>query len=201
MLDHRTGRFTILTNDLLENGLNMIATIRPARLEDALGIGKVQVDSWRSSYKSLIADSFLATLSYERRAQVWSQNLSDPHSNSFLYVAESSPEELIGFVSAGPEREGDPIYKGELYAIYLLQQAQRQGLGRKLMDMVMRELVERGFSAMLLWVLKDNLPARKFYEAAGGEYVREKSVEIGRQSLIEVAYGWKNLLPFIKPKE
>jgi len=185
----------------LENGLNMIATIRPATLEDALGIGKVQVDSWHSSYKSLIADSFLATLTYERRAQVWSQNLSDPHNNSFLYVAESSPGELVGFVSAGPEREGDPIYKGELYAIYLLQQAQRQGLGQKLMKIVMRELVKRGFSAMLLWVLKDNLPARKFYKAAGGEFLREKPVEIGSQVLLEVAYGWKDIRPFVKSKE
>lgn len=48
----------------------MIATIRPARLEDALGIGKVQVDSWHSSYKSLIANSFLATLTYERRGSL-----------------------------------------------------------------------------------------------------------------------------------
>jgi hypothetical protein len=73
MLGHRTGRFTILTNELLENGLNMIATIRPARLEDAPGIGKVQIDSWRSSYKGLVDDAFLATLSSERRPQVWSQ--------------------------------------------------------------------------------------------------------------------------------
>jgi ribosomal protein S18 acetylase RimI-like enzyme len=179
----------------------MIATIRQATPEDALGIGKVQVDSWRSSYRGLVEDAFLAALSYERRAQVWSQNLTDPNSRSFLYVAESSPGELVGFVSAGPVREGDPIYKGELYAIYLLQQAQHQGLGQKLVEIVMRELVERGFTAMLLWVLKDNLPARKFYAAAGGEPLREKPVEIGSQVLIEVAYGWKDLLPFIKPKE
>ncbi len=179
----------------------MIATIRPATLEDAQGIGKVQVDSWRSSYKGLIADAFLATLSPERRAQVWSQNLTSPHNGSFLDVAETSPGEIVGFVSAGPEREGDPIYKGELYAIYLYQQVQRQGLGRKLMDSVMRGLLERGFSSMLLWVLKDNLPARKFYEAVGGKSLREKPVEIGSQTLIEVAYGWKNLLPFLLPKE
>jgi ribosomal protein S18 acetylase RimI-like enzyme len=185
----------------MENGSNMITTIRPARPEDALGIGKVQVDSWRSAYKGLINEAFLASLSFERRAHVWSQTLSNPQSRSFLYVAESNPGEVVGFVSAGPEREGDSIYKGELYAIYLLQQAQRQGLGQKLVKMVMRELVERGFSTMLLWVLKDNLPARKFYEAAGGEALREKPVEIGSQVLIEVAYGWKDLLPFIKSKE
>jgi ribosomal protein S18 acetylase RimI-like enzyme len=179
----------------------MIAIIRPARLEDVPGIAKVQVDSWRTSYKGLIADEFLAALTYERRMQVWSQNLTDPQNNSFLYVGETRLGEIAGFVSAGAEREGDPNYRGELYAIYLLQQAQRHGLGRKLVDIAMRELCERGYSSMLLWVLRDNLPARKFYEAIGGEALRQKSIEIGSQVLIEVAYGWKNLLTLVSTKE
>jgi ribosomal protein S18 acetylase RimI-like enzyme len=179
----------------------MIASIRPARIADAPGIGKVQVDSWRSSYKGLIADEFLATLSYEHRTQVWSQNLSYPKNNGFLYVAESKPDEIVGFVAAGAEREGDPNYQGELYAIYLLHEVKRQGLGRRLVDAVMRELSERGFSSMLLWVLKDNLPARKFYEALGGIYLCEKPIEIGSQRLIEVAYGWKNLGMHVSTKE
>jgi len=178
----------------------MIATIRPARLEDAPGIAKVQVDSWRSTYKGLIADAFLAGLSYEHRTQVWSKNLTDRSNGGFLYIAETSPGEIVGFVSAGPEQAGDPLYRGEIYAIYLLQQAQGQGLGRKLLSTAMDELVERGLSSMLLWVLKDNLPARKFYEAAGGEYLREKPIEIGSQILIEAAYGWKNLPALVSRK-
>ena len=179
----------------------MIATIRPARLEDAPGIAKVHVDSWRSTYKGSIADEFLAALSYERRAQYWSESLTAPQNASFLYVAESRPGDIIGFVSAGPEREGDSNYRGELNAIYLLPQAQGQGLGQKLVNIVMCDLCERGFSSMFLWVLKDNLPARKFYEAVGGAYLREKPIEIGSQILLEVAYGWKNLLSRVPTKE
>ena len=44
--------------------------------------------------------------------------------------------------------------------------------------------------AMLVWVLKDNHPARGFYEALGGRYLREKTIEIGGTTLAEVAYGW-----------
>jgi len=40
----------------------------------------------------------------------------------------------------------------------------------------------------MLWVLRDNTPARKFYATLG-----EKPIEIGTQTLIEVAYGWKDL--------
>ena len=178
----------------------MITTIRLARLEDACGIAKVHVDSWRSTYKGLIADEFLAALSYEGRTQIWSQYLTNPN-GGFLYVAEAGPGDMAGFVSAGPERGGDQDYRGELYALYLLQQAQRQGLGRKLVDLVMHELCGRGFSSMLLWVLKDNLPSRKFYEAMGRVTLREKPIEIGRQIYIEVAYGWKNLKAYPKIHE
>ena len=179
----------------------MITTIRPARLEDVPGIAKVHVDSWRTTYKGLIADEFLAALSYEGRAQIWKKDLSDPENNSILYVAETRPDGIVGFVSAGPARSDDQYYQGELYAIYLLQQAQSQGIGRKMVNIAMRELSKRGFSSMLLWVLKDNLPSRKFYEAVGGEYLREKPIEIGSQDLIEVAYGWKNLGIYPKVKK
>ena len=87
----------------------MIATIRPARLEDAPGIAKVHVDSWRSTYKGLITDEFLDTLSYERRAQIWSKNLNDPENNSLLYVAETRPGGIVGFASAGPARGAQGI--------------------------------------------------------------------------------------------
>jgi L-amino acid N-acyltransferase YncA len=179
----------------------MIATIRPATLEDAPGIAKVHVDSWRTTYKGLIADEFLAALSYERRAQIWSKNLTDPQNDGFLYVAETKPGGMVGFVSAGPARDDDQDYQGELYAIYLLQQAQGQGIGRNLVSTVMREFCRRNFSSMMLWVLKDNLPSRKFYEAVGGAYLRERPIEIGNQVLIEVAYGWKNLASLISTKE
>ena len=46
---------------------------------------------------------------------------------------------------------------------------------------------------MLLWVLQDNHPARRFYESMGGEHVDEKTITIGGTDLIEVAYGWKDI--------
>ena len=179
----------------------MTASIRPARLEDASGIAKVQVDSWRSTYKGLIAGEFLTGLSYDGRSQYWSQNLTAPQKVRFLKVAETGPGEIVGFGFAEPEREGDMLYQGEIYAIYLFQQAQGQGLGRKLILTAMQKLCGRCFSSMLLWILKDNLAARKFYEAVGGDTLREKPVEIGSQILVEVAYGWKNLPALVSKKE
>ncbi len=176
-------------------------TIRKATREDAAGIAKVHVDSWRTTYQGILAEEYLANLSYERRAQGWAESLANPQGPGFQYVAETEPGKIIGFVSAGSRHEDEPDYKeyqSEVYAIYLLKQAQGQGTGRRLMEAAMRELCQLGFSSMLLWVLKDNLPSRKFYEAMGGKYLREKPIEIGNQTLLEVAYGWTDICATIQ---
>ena len=54
---------------------------------------------------------------------------------------------------------------------------------------------------MILWVLKDNLKARAFYEAMGGVLIGEKMITIGGAELLEVAYGWPDLTQWLSPKE
>lgn len=39
--------------------------IRKTKLEDASGIAKVQVDSWRKTYKGIVPESFLNSMSYD----------------------------------------------------------------------------------------------------------------------------------------
>jgi hypothetical protein len=55
-------------------------------------------------------------------------------------------------------------------------------------------------TSLLVWVLADN-PARKFYEALGGQYVYDKQVSIGNARLIEVAYGWRNAHLLVAPTQ
>ncbi|MGO8791122.1 MAG: GNAT family N-acetyltransferase [Terriglobia bacterium] len=76
-----------------------------------------------------------------------------------------------------------------MYAIYLLQNHRRQGAGGGIFRACARELEQRGFTSLLLWVLRAN-PARHLYEALGGKVLREREVQIGNERLFEVAYGW-----------
>jgi L-amino acid N-acyltransferase YncA len=173
-------------------------TIRPATPADAPAIAQAHVASWRTSYKGILDDAFLQNLSVQRRAKSWEELLSNPEHPAFLYVAEDETGMIVGFVSGRTERENNAEYTGEVGAIYLVKQAQGQGTERKLMQAPARELIQRGHQSMLLWVLRDNFPARKFYKALGGQYLYEQPIEIGEQKLIEVAYGWKNLLSLAK---
>lgn len=109
------------------------------------------------------------------------------------FVAETEGGDVIGFATCGPEREGNKTYQGELYAIYLLEEYQRMGLGCRLVSAVAQRLLADGFSSMLLWVLEDNHSARRFYESLGGERVGRKTITIGGADLVEVSYGWRDI--------
>ncbi len=167
--------------------------IREASVADAVGIARVHVDTWRSAYRGIVPDSLLDELSYEQRAALW-ERILEPPTSTFTYVAEDpTTQQIIGFVSGGPamDRE-DPLYKGELYTIYILEAYQRQGLGKQLFYLTVERLIEMGLDSMLIWVYTDN-PARRFYESLGGQLVGRQSYEEGGVMLEQVSYGFQPL--------
>jgi GNAT superfamily N-acetyltransferase len=163
--------------------------IREATMADVAAIARVHVDSWRTTYKGLLPDDYLANLTYERREALWRRILSKPPGQDMVYMAEEPASGIVGFVSGGPERSGDPVYTGEVYAIYLLERWQGQGIGRQLLVTLVRQLVQRGLTSLLIWVMADN-PSRRFYEALGGRPVRKRLEMTGGVEVVDVAYGW-----------
>ncbi len=169
----------------------MLKTIRAAHIEDAPGIARVHVDSWRTTYKGIVPAKFLADISYERREQNARQRLSNLN-GTYTYVAEDESGHIVGFISGGLNRDASEEYTGELYAIYILKEAQGHGIGKKLTRVLVERLIQEHYYSMLVWVLADN-PSRHFYEALGGQYVSTKQIEIGGVMLDEVSYGWGDI--------
>ena len=167
--------------------------IGEAKPKDAAAIARVHVDTWRTAYAGILPDDFLDSLQYANSEAVWSAAIAADRPGACLLVAETAEDEVVGFAYGAPEREGKPVYRGEIFAIYVLQAYQRQGAGRRLFSAAARRLHKAGFDAFLLWVLKDNLPARQFYESLGGAYLAEKTITIGGTDLVEVSYGWREI--------
>jgi ribosomal protein S18 acetylase RimI-like enzyme len=174
-------------------GMERAFIIREAVPADAQAIARVNVDTWRTAYTGLVPADFLADLSYEHSEQLWYDRLVEAgQTGTFAYVGENAAGQIVGFAIGGPEREGDPNYRGELYGLYILEEYQRQGLGRRLVSTVAERLVKQGLDSMLIWVLADN-QARGFYETLGGQSLYQKYITVGRARLLEVAYGWQDI--------
>ena len=172
----------------------MTIRIRDAVEADVEGIAKAHVQGWRESYKSFLSPGALEGLSVEERVQMWQWALAEPEPRARLLVAEADDGEIVGFIRGGPIRgKGAELLatEAEIFAIYLLDKVKRQGIGRRLMAGVFDHLAAYGLCSVGLWVLKDNLPARRFYETLGGTAGPEQSFDLRGQMVTEVAYRFE----------
>ena len=92
------------------------------------------------------------------------------------------------------------LYTGEIYFLYLLPAYHRQGIGRHLTVSVVELLVEQDMHSLLIRVLKANAPARRFYEALGGQLVLEEQIEDRGAVLDQVGYGWRDVSVLLHPR-
>ena len=160
---------------------------------DAPALARVHVQSWKETYRGLMPDDFLESMTSEprreRRRSLWTQTLEEGQDSVLVAVEDG---EVVGFASGGLTDFAG--YDAELFTLYLRRSAQGQGIGRALMRELARDLVARGHQSMLLWVLDVN-PTRAFYEYLGGTVITEKTEVVPGGALREVAYGWPDLLP------
>jgi GNAT superfamily N-acetyltransferase len=103
------------------------------------------------------------------------------------YIAEDADGRIVGFAAAGPTRVASLGPAGELYAIYVLPQWQRLGLGRQLFHRAVESLVTPGVDAIVTWVFAAN-PSSSFFESLGGTMVASTS---SRSGLPKVAYAYR----------
>ena len=167
--------------------------IRPASPEDIPAIARVLVDTWRSTFRGVLSDEFLAGMSYERQQNRHGYYLAQDRVSYFVAVDHSSGE-VIGFINGGPNRHRDyPQYAAELYALYVLNDRQRCGAGKRLLAALSSRLTESGFPSMLVWVLAKN-PNRGFYEHAGAREISSRPIVLQPDIVKEIAYGWDDLV-------
>jgi ribosomal protein S18 acetylase RimI-like enzyme len=180
--------------------------IREAKLRDAAAMARVIVDSYRSAHRDQIPEKSLMKFTYKGSERAWIRALREISASAeykeCIFVAENDAGELIGVAMGGPEGSKHPLYTGEIYALYLLPAYQRQGSGRQLTVSVVKRLVEMGLDSLLIRVLKANAPARRFYEALGGQLVPdvEEQFEERGAMLVRIAYGWRDVSELLRPR-
>ena len=163
--------------------------LRLATIEDAETIATIHVCAWRVAYEGIVPAQYLASLSVQERANLWRRVISEQRGTVLLAV---TPHGDVGFVSFGPNRDKDGKQKAEIYAIYVLPEFWKQGIGGELLEEAERQLQDSHFTALTLWVLEKNISARQFYEARGFRLDGDrKEATIGGLFLTELRYEKK----------
>lgn len=126
--------------------------------EEIEGKAYVHWKSWHEAYTGLVAPDFLAGHTLEKctkTAYQWPDR---------LLVAKDDGR-VIGFAGYGAYRDESMPQTGELYALYILREYYGTGVGRALLDAALERLA--GYPRVVLWVLKGNARAIRFYEKCG----------------------------------
>jgi ribosomal protein S18 acetylase RimI-like enzyme len=168
--------------------------VRPATADDADAIAVVQVHTWREAFRGTVPQDHLDRLDPSKRRQVWVRLLRSDQPPTGTFVADHPVDGVVGFIHVSPSRDSDtdPRLVGEVQAVYVLPKHGRQGAGRLLMEAGLRRLAEAGYREVVLWVLQDNQPARRFYEAGGWRADGSSKTDESRGfALAEVRYRYR----------
>jgi ribosomal protein S18 acetylase RimI-like enzyme len=140
--------------------------VRLVAAADVDAVAHLHVAVWQAAYRGLLPDAFLDAISVERRAAMWRQIVERQASPAL--VAERDGR-IVGFVLGGPSQDDDaqPGVTAEILAIYVAPDRWSTGAGVQLMREALTVLRNQGFQEVTLWVLRDNVRARRFYELVG----------------------------------
>ncbi len=73
-----------------------------------------------------------------------------------FYKIVSINNRIVGFVSYGKNRDIAKDNLGEVYAIYILEEFHKKGIGKKLISYVKNDLKEKGYKSLIIWTLEEN---------------------------------------------
>ena len=165
--------------------------IRAATVADAAAIARVHQQSWRTTYSGILPRDVIEQLAGRRSEENWRARLAAAREMETVWIAQEGGQ-VLGFAACGTARHRLESLEAEVYALYVLQPAQRRGVGRLLLQACARHFVRHAHFGFYLWVLKANR-ARMFYEALGGAEIAAKSERLGQHSFAEIAYAWHDL--------
>jgi ribosomal protein S18 acetylase RimI-like enzyme len=169
-----------------------VVVIRTGSAADAAQIATVQREGWFAAYEGIISRAVIdrvtapddgARVRQTYRTRPWQKLVVAEASAQDVAGSPGSPVPgpgIAGYASYGPEvnvltepwpypmtdagRDGQIA---ELYALYVRPAWWSTGTGRALMDRVLARTSGAGYQSIVLWVLRDNARARRFYQRAG----------------------------------
>lgn len=144
-------------------------TVREATPDDAAHVQRVGYESWHAAYDDVLGEEII-----DERLDGWytieSITHDVEHHEGICYVAERD-DEVVGFSITGPSPESEAAF--HLYRIYVLPEHWNEGIGGRLLDRTIEDLLENDVERLELGVLAANDVGVSFYESQGFERIEE----------------------------
>lgn len=142
----------------------MSLVLRLAESRDALSVARVHVRSWQAAYRGLLPEEYLTEMRAEERAKKYDLGNRDPFKPQTIVAVER--DVVCGFATiSAPCGESSSV--GDLCALYVDPEYWGGGIGRALIAAARERMFVAGNRNAMLWLLKGNVRAARFYERDG----------------------------------
>ncbi|MDR2168192.1 MAG: GNAT family N-acetyltransferase [Clostridiales bacterium] len=147
------------------------------------------IASKQAALRGIVPDDILDDLSntVEERVESIKTGLNEAR---WHYYYAAFDNKMIGRLIFGENDDETQPKTGLIASIYLLPEFWGRGLGRKMMDFAVEKLKSMGFRKVILWVIRENARARRFYESYGFAHDGAEKEDIqGEKLLIHMRYS------------
>ncbi len=135
-------------------------TIRDAEKHELTKLAEIYWAAWKHAFSRHFLPKNLARVSVGDFEDRWHVFFAEEDVSSFVYERNSVP---LGFVTCRVHN-GEPA---EIVSMMVSPACIRTGIGSKLMEKALSYLFEYRCQTAILWVVKENSHARRFYEKFG----------------------------------
>ncbi|WMJ87447.1 GNAT family N-acetyltransferase [Anaerocolumna sp. MB42-C2] len=150
--------------------------IRKAAREDASRLAEILIFAKRTSYRSIFKNDYVSfnemqvlslALDYQKREEMLDN----------IYVYDDGI--VKGMMNWGKSADSNYPESIRLYEFYVDPFFQGNGIGTKMMKTLLSQAEAIGAKNIFLWVLEENLKARRFYELFGFASDKTRKLEEG----------------------
>lgn len=150
--------------------------LEPATRDDARAIAALHTESWRSAYRGLVPDDYLAGPIVEDRRTFWETRMASADDGRFVLKAIED-NDLVGFTCV--VRDADPAWGPLVDNLHVRPERRGRGIGAALLAAARRWSASAAPGRpMHLWVIEGNLAARRFYDREHGRVVERRDVRL-----------------------
>lgn len=163
---------------------NRKGQIRTANFGDAAKIAEIHVQCWKETYANILNQEILDQLDVQEKLILWQAITRSLDHQLLVYIED---QKIKGFLDGYLNPENNVA---EIRAFYLLQEIQKQGIGREMFQYLYDYVVQKRYQFIRLEVFNKN-PSRFFYEKIGAELIGEAELPEFGEGITELIYQWE----------
>ena len=147
-------------------------SVRPASANDVTELARIQLDTWRLAYQTVLPAEILQSLSAADIAISWHGAVTAPPSSSHHVLVAMEGEHRVGFTAFGPDADRqptdpDPDTTAAISMLLVEPRWGRRGHGSRLLAAVADLARAAGANRLVAWVPVADTASLQFYRSAG----------------------------------